>query len=179
MAESKLSEMIESRISKHEKELERLVKARIEAAMPPEEPIRVKRHKSMQFPGRSQGHQTYFPGQGYGFPGQRYGSPGQEYGFPGQRYGFPGQGYGFPGQTSQRRNGQGQHGTRGNRYTYENYPAVLIRPEQVYFPNVTEMLGPIATARKIPACLSSRPGHEREVKLGSAAGLFRQDYDFV
>ena len=141
MTEGKLADMIRDRISagEREKELERLVTAKIEAAMPEQELIRVPRRH-----GRS----------------RRF--------WPQARSGFAPRTPNFSTQSGR---------VRGRRYTYENYPGLLIKPEQIFFPGVTDVMGPIASARKIAPCLSSAPSRERVMKLGSATGMFPQNFD--
>ena len=66
---------------------------------------------------------------------------------------------------------------QGSRYSYESYPAILIKPEQIYFPGVTDVIGPIASSRDIHTCPGQAPpSRERIMRLGSAVGLFPQKY---
>lgn len=66
---------------------------------------------------------------------------------------------------------------QGSRYSYESYPAILIKPEQIYFPGVTDVIGPIASSRHIYTCPGQAPlPRERVMRLGSAVGLFPQKY---
>ena len=141
MTEGKIADVIRDRISarEREKELERLVTAKIDAAMPEQELIQVpRRHRrSRRF-------------------------------WPQARSQFAPRTLNFPTQSGR---------VRGRRYTYENYPGLLIKPEQIFFPGVTDVMGPIASARKISPCVSGTQSRERVMKLGSATGMFPQNFD--
>lgn len=146
LTETKLAGMVQDWLTRHdhERQMERLVTSRIEAAMPEHEVIKV--------PRSGRGGRRYWPSGSRQVKGPN-------------RISFT--------QTFQMPSGR----VRGRRYTYENYPGVLIKPEQIFFPGVTDVMGPIASSRKLPSCLSSVPDRERVMKLGSATGMFPQHFD--